>query len=132
MKRASLVLGCAVLAVASADLASAQPFAPGWREIGIRTVRAGTDTDWISTPGAVRFRQLRLCAENAPINLVDLDVFFANGGTQDFDFRGLLGPGACTRALYLEGRRRDIARIRIKYERVARGMAVPVVRVSAR
>jgi hypothetical protein len=131
MKSAWLVLGAWVLATGGAGVAEAQ-FDPGWRVIGSRTVRPGTDTDWIVTPGAVRFRQIRLCAENAPINLVDLDVHFANGGTQDFDFRGLLGTGACTRALTMEGRRRDIARIRIKYERVARGMTAPLVRVSAR
>ena len=96
MKSAWMVIGASVLTLGGSDVANAQ-FVPGWRVIGYRTVRAGTDTDWIATPGAVRFRQLRLCAENAPINIIDLDVFFANGGHQDFDFANFLGAGACTR-----------------------------------
>ena len=132
MKPAWMILGLAVAALAGADMAVAQQFDLGWRVIGFRTVRPGTDTDWIATPGALRFRQLRLCAENAPINILDVDVHFANGGHQDFDFANFLGAGGCTRALNLEGRRRDIARIRIKYERIARAAITPVVRVSAR
>jgi hypothetical protein len=132
MKSAWMILGLPVLALGAADVAGAQPFDLGWKVIGFRTVRPGTDTDWLATPGALRFRQLRLCAENAPIHIVDVDVHFANGGHQDFDFANVLGAGGCTRALNLEGRRRDIARIRIKYERIARGAVVPLVRVSAR
>ena len=132
MKSAWMILGLPVLALGVADVAGAQPFDLGWREIGVRAVRAGTDTDWIPTPGALRFRQLRLCAENAPINIIDVDVHFANGGHQDFNFANFLGAGGCTRALNLEGRRRDIARIRITYERIARAPVTPVVRVSAR
>ena len=131
MKSAWMILGASLAALVGTDVAQAQ-FVPEWRAIGFRTVRAGTDTDWVVTPGAKRFRQLRLCVENAPINLVDVDVYFANGGHQDFDFRGLVGVGGCTRALNLEGRRRDIARVRLRYERIARSMAVPLVRISAR
>lgn len=131
MKSAWMVLGLSALALVGSDAAQAQ-FVPGWKEIGTRTVRPGTDSDWVATPGAVRFRQVRLCAEIGPINILDVDVFFANGGHQDFNFASLLNAGACTRALNLDGQRRDIARIRLKYERVARGAAAPLVRVSAR
>ena len=132
MKSAWWIPGFSVLAVAGADVAGAQPFDLGWKEIGVRTVRPGTDTDWIATPGALRLRQLRLCAENAPISILDVDVHFANGGHQDFNVANVLGAGGCTRALNLEGRRRDIARIRIRYERIARAPVTPVVRVTAR
>ena len=132
MKSAFVVFGLAALSLVGADMAVAQQFDPGWKVIGFRTVRPGTDTDWISTPGALRFRQLRLCAENAPISIIDVDVHFANGGHQDFNFANVLGAGGCTRALNLDGRRRDIARIRIKYERIVKAPITPVVRVSAR
>jgi hypothetical protein len=104
----------------------------GWHVIGHKIVNSGSDTDWIYTPGARRYRQLRLCAYNAPLHMRDFDVYFANGGHQDVRTRDRLAPGTCTREIDLNGRARDITRIRLKYGRIARGFQAPLVRVSAR
>jgi hypothetical protein len=105
----------------------------GWRVIGFKVVNGGSDTDWINTPGARRYRQIRICAFNAPLGMRDVDVYFANGGHQDLNTRDILRPGTCTRALDLNGRARDITRVRLKYGRLARGLhQAPLVRVTAR
>ena len=105
---------------------------PGWRTIAYKTISGGTDTDRIYAPGRQRYTRLRLCSLNAPIRMRDFDVYFANGGHQDVRTRDRLGPGSCTRAIDLSGGRRDITLIRLKYERLARSMQRPLIRVQAR
>lgn len=124
----TLILGTALLALISGPaLAQAN-----WRTIGYKTVARGTDVDTIRTPGDARYRQVRLCSLNRPIRMVDFDVNFENGGQQDVNVRQRIAPGSCTRAIDLKGQRRDIANVRLRYERIQRGLGVPVVRVQAR
>ncbi len=139
-----LAVAAAALAITGATTADAQypPYRPGpgpgygwyqgWRIIGFKVVNGASDTDWIYTPGARRFRQIRVCAFDGPITLRDLDVYYANGGHQDIDTRDVLGPGTCTRPLDLKGYGRDIARIRLKYGQLDRSLRTPTVRVTAR
>jgi hypothetical protein len=103
----------------------------GWRTIAYKTV-SGRDTDTIYAPGRSRQSAVRLCAINAPIRLRDFDIRFENGGTQDANTRERIGAGTCTRAIDLRGNRRDIDRIRLRYEPIARGLRRPLVRVQVR
>jgi hypothetical protein len=103
----------------------------GWRTIGYTRVD-GRDSDTIRLPGITRQRSIRLCAMNAPLHLRDFDIRFANGGRQDVSTRAVLAPGRCTRAVDLRGNRRDIARVRLRYEPIYRASPRPVVRVQVR
>jgi hypothetical protein len=100
--------------------------------IGHKVVNGAADTDTIYTPGARRFRQVRLCVYDGPINLRDFDIYFARGGQQDVHTRAIIHGGDCTRVVDLKGGYRDISRIRLRYGQLARGMGRPTVRVSAR
>ena len=128
----TLLLGAATAAatLASAAPASAQSY--NWRTIAYKTVASGTDRDIINVRGDRRYRQVRLCAFNAPIRMRDFDIRFENGGRQDVRVRQRIGAGTCTRNIDLEGNRRDIERIRLIYERVARSIHRPLIRVQAR
>jgi len=103
----------------------------GWRTIAYKTVN-GRDTDTIYAPGRTRQSAVRLCTINAPIRLRDFDIRFENGRTQDAATRDRLGAGQCTRAIDLRGNRRDIDRIRLRYEPIARGWRRPLIRVQVR
>ena len=105
--------------------------ANGWRTVGFTTVD-GRDTDMINLPGSTRQREIRLCAINQPLGLRDFDIRFANGGRQDVDTRAVLKAGTCTRAVDLNGNRRDIASIRLRYDPIRRSWQRPVVRVQVR
>jgi len=129
-----------ILAAAGATLAATFAAAPaeaqrwndrGWRTIAYATV-GGRDTDTIALPGRTRQTAVRLCTMNAPIRLRDFDIRFENGRTQDANTRARLGAGQCTRAIDLRGNRRDIERIRLRYEPIARGGRRPLVRVQVR
>jgi hypothetical protein len=132
MKRITLF----ALGIAAAGLtilpASAQRWNDnGWRTVGYKTVN-GRDTDTIHLPGRSRQSAVRLCSINAPLHLVDFDIRFENGRTQDANVRSRLSAGQCTRAIDLRGNRRDIERIRMRYEPIARNLRRPLVRVQVR
>ena len=104
-----------------------------WRTIGYTRVD-GRDSDTIRTPGLTRQREIRLCALNAPLQLRDFDIRFANGGRQDVNTRAVLTAGTCTRAVDLKGNRRDIESVRLRYEPASRWTVGyrPIVRIQVR
>ena len=133
MKR-TLMLGLATAAatVAAAAPADAQRWRNGnWQTVGFTTVQ-GRDNDTIRVRGTERFRQLRVCVFNGPIQMRDVDVRFRNGGRQDIATRNLMRAGTCTRNIDLVGNRRDVTAVRLKYAPLQRGWVRPVVRVQAR
>jgi hypothetical protein len=132
MNRISMLALAGISVAMLAMPASAQRWNDrGWRTIAYKTVN-GRDTDTIYAPGRTRQSAVRLCTINAPIRLRDFDIRFANGGRQDAATRARLGAGQCTRAIDLRGNRRDIDRIRLRYEPIARGWRRPLIRVQVR
>jgi hypothetical protein len=131
MKRPLILAAAGAAATLVAFAPAEAQFFRNWRTIAYTQVN-GRDTDTIRLPGTARYRQLRLCVFNGPIEMRDLDVRFRNGGHQDVNVRQLLRPGSCTRNIDLAGRRRDVTSIRIKYSPLARGFARPIVRVQVR
>lgn len=103
----------------------------GWETIGFKAVGAGTDRDVVRVRGDQRHRQVRICALNRSVQMLDVDVRYANGTRQDLPVRRVINAGACSAALDLKGRRRDVRDVSLVYAKFARG-TLPVVRVQAR
>ena len=103
----------------------------GWRTIAVKRVD-GRDTDTIYLPGFTRQRAVRVCAMNAPLHLRNFQIRFANGHRQDVATRAIVAGGTCSRSVDLRGNRRDIERIRLRYEPVLRHAVRPLVRVQIR
>ena len=135
MKR-TFILSAATVAATLVAIAPANAQQWRWNESGWRTIGYtrvdGRDSDTIRLSGVTRQREIRLCAMNSPLRLRDFDVRFANGARQDVDTRAVLQAGRCTRAVDLRGNRRDIDRVRLRYEPIARVAMRPVVRVQVR
>jgi len=130
----TLMLGLitAAATIVAASPADAQRWRGGdWRTVGFTTVQ-GRDNDTIRVRGTERFRQLRVCVFNGPIQMRDVDVRFRNGGHQDIATRDLMRAGTCTRNIDLSGNRRDVTAVRLKYAPLQRGWVRPVVRVQVR
>ena len=72
-----------------------------------------------------------LCVYNQPVRMYDLDVRFHNGGVQDVSVRNVIGAGQCTRAIDLNGQRRDIQSVSLAYRALGFGRGA-LVRVFAR
>ena len=103
----------------------------GWRTIATKEVN-GRDTDTIYLPGFTRQSEVRVCVRRAPLRMRDFQVRFANGRRQDVNTRAIIGADSCTRAVDLRGYRRDIERIRLRYEPILRHAIRPQVRVQIR
>lgn len=101
-----------------------------WETIGTTTIGGKRDRDTITVRGNDRHRQIRVCAVNNSIRLLDLDTGFANGGHQDMRTRQFIRSGDCTAPLDLNGRSRNLASVTIAYEKI-RGI-LPIVRIQAR
>jgi hypothetical protein len=108
------------LGVALACMACATP-AAAWTQIGVREVRDRTDRDVIVVEGPRQFERIKLCVYRNPVHFYDLDVRFANGGSQDVNLRSRINPGECTRAIDLNGDDRNIARVSMLYEETSWG-----------
>src|SRR4051812_5326011 len=130
MKSAVILAAAGAAAIAIAAPADAQRYM-NWRTVAYTTVN-GRDSDVIRVPGTASYRQLRVCVFGGPIQMRDVDVRFRNGGHQDIGTRSLMRAGTCTRNLDLRGNARDVTRIHLKYQPLARGWVRPVVRVQAR
>ena len=112
-----LMLTLGLIAPASAHPRFGGGWGPGsWDVIGTREVQHRTDRDRIFAAGPQRYSQVKLCVYNRPIRLYDLDVVFHNGGHQDVSTRNFLRPGECTRAIDLNGDRRNIQFLNMVYE----------------
>jgi hypothetical protein len=56
-----------------------------------------------------------VCVYNKPVRFLDMDVRFGNGRSQDIGVRNVIGAGQCTRAIDLNGHRRDIRSVSFTY-----------------
>jgi len=133
MKRTFILAAASAAAtIAVAAPVDAQRWNHNWRTVGYGEVR-GYDTDTIRVPGTARYRQMRLCVFNGPIQMRDVDVRYRNGGRQDIRVGELMQAGTCTRNFDLAGNRRDVTSLRLKYAPLARGIhRRPLVRVQVR
>ncbi len=79
-----------------------------WQELGCQRVGFLEAEDVIRVgrrEGA--FRALKLVVRDSKLRLDRMRVVFGDGGTQNFDIRASIPEGAETRAMDLDGRRRD-------------------------
>jgi len=112
-----LVVGALMLMGAVANAAPAA----AWDLLGERIVTDRMDHDEIWLNGHRRFHQIKLCVYRNPVRIYDFDVNYANGGHQDVSVRSRINPGDCTRAIDLNGWRRDIRNIKLRYEETSWG-----------
>lgn len=114
------------------------PFAKGytrpgpWQLVGQRLVDQRLKRDAIPVAGRQTHQQIMICAYNRPVRLNDVDVRFGNGGAQDVAVRNVLQPGTCTRAIDLQGNRRDIRTVTLATQTIGWGHAKALVKIFAR
>ena len=111
MRKAFLgVCGAALLAGVTAGPAVAETV------LGSRKVAYRSETDVIPVPGKRRFGAVRLCVARHAVRFRDVDVVYGNGAKDDIPVRRIIRAGECTRWVDLRGRRRNIARIVLRYD----------------
>lgn len=93
--------------------------AANWERLGCKDVRFLVDRDIVRVGRKDgRFSSIRLKVRNAPVEMFDLRVIFANGKRQDVRVRALIPAGGETRAIDLTGDNRGIDRIEMIYRAI--------------
>lgn len=115
---------------AAAFAASAAP-AFAWDQVAERVVTDRYDVDVVNLPGNRTFTRVKVCVYDNPVHFYDFDIFYHNGGHQDVSVRSRINAGECTRSIDLNGGRRNIDRIKFKYEETSWFIGRAVVRIFA-
>src|SRR5918995_1275135 len=115
MKKATLVL--VVLFAALINSAFAQEPSvmlsnePGWHKIGEVKADFKTEMESISVLGKDRFKSILLKVTDAPINILDVEVFYETGETEKVDVANELKANSETRKIDLRGKDKEIQKV---------------------
>jgi hypothetical protein len=90
-----------------------------WHKLGETTVNFSTDKDEINVTGADKFAALKFKVMDVPIHLMDLEVFFDDGGKQNININFPIKPQGESRVIELQGGERDLKKIVFVYKTVA-------------
>src|SRR6185436_3577744 len=104
-----------------------------WEVLGQREVDFRNDHDTIDVGRSEgRFRQLQLRVKNAPIEVSNMVVTFANDQTFKLPMRQRFAEGSGVRVIDLPGERRAIKRIDFNYKSINRREGKGMVEVLGR
>jgi hypothetical protein len=110
------VLVCTAAIIPDATAQRRDPDDRGWVELGCREVSFNRERDTIRVGRREgRFRAIRLAARGDDIEVMRLEVVYANGNPDELDVRRVIRRGARTAPLGLKGRDRAIERIDMVY-----------------
>ena len=111
MKRAPLLP--AVLA--SVLLAPSVPAHAAWKVLGVVKVDKGLDRDEVNVSSGRGFRQIKLKADAADVEIQSLHVVYGSGEPDKIDVRKTLRAGTTTFPLDLKGSERVIRKVVLWY-----------------
>src|SRR3989337_783817 len=84
---------------------------PGWHKIGEVKADFKMENQSITVLGNDKFQSILLKVTDAPINIVDLQVFYESGETEKIDIKNELQAGSETRKIDLKGANQDIQKV---------------------
>lgn len=88
----------------------------GWHKIGETTVNFKRDRDEIKIIGADRFSAIQFKVEDAPIDLISLEVYYESGDKQDIAVNSPIPARGQSRVIDLNGRERRLDKIVFVYK----------------
>jgi hypothetical protein len=86
-----------------------------WNELGCKTVGFLIDRDRVSVSSAEFYRALRLRSTGLDIEMLEMNVRFANGQTDSYRVNAVIRSGERSRPIDLRGERRRITSIEFIY-----------------
>jgi hypothetical protein len=117
MRLTTILSGFLVISLLSFTTAPGSASAQRWKLIGQKKVNFGVDRDVIHF-GKVKddFRKLMVKVMDGPVKMLDMKVYFDNGGVQDVQLRKLMPAGSSSRVIDLNGSVRNLSKIEFWYE----------------
>ena len=87
----------------------------GWHKIGEVTVNFTKDRDEILVMGADKFESLKFKVLEAPIELIQMDIYFDNGDKQAVPIKQSVKAAGESKVINLKGDERGIKKIVFEY-----------------
>lgn len=91
-----------------------------WHFIGDKIASFGADRDVLWINGKDAFRQIKIRVTNAPLRIIDMDVYFENGDKMNVPLKNTFRQGGESRVIDLDGGVRQIKKITFLYETIGR------------
>ncbi len=105
----------AVLAAIAMVVAAPAAAQSGWTGVGGRRVGGDAGRGTITVRWQAQFREIMFCVEGRAVRLLDADIRFRDGRSQNVRIRSRIPDGGCSRVSAV-GRNRDIATVDIAYD----------------
>ncbi len=119
MKKVMLVLFLAFVGISNSGIAQTKVVLSdkkGWHKIGETTVDFTKDRDEVSIIGADKFAALIFKVEDAPINLMEIEVFYESGDNQKVNVNFPIKAPGQSKEIDLKGGERAIKKILFVYK----------------
>ncbi|MBA2612058.1 MAG: hypothetical protein H0U95_08810 [Bacteroidetes bacterium] len=119
MKKVALILFLAVAGLNNSAFAQTKVVLSdktGWHKIGETTVDFGKDRDEVSIIGADRFAALIFKVDDAPIDLIEIEVFYESGDNQKVKVNFPIKAPGQSKTIDLNGGERSIKKILFVYK----------------
>lgn len=104
----------------------------GWRMIGEKQARRSLDRDEVRVRADRAYGAIRLRVFHAPVEFLNVQIHFRNGGQREIDVRQFIEKGGATRIIDLPGEKRFIEKIVFWYKTPALARERATVQVWAR
>jgi hypothetical protein len=88
----------------------------GWHKIAETTVSFKKESEEIIVLGADKFASIKLKVKDAPIDLVNLDIYFKDGKKQHVNIAMPIKTEGETRVIDIDGGERDIKKVEFVYK----------------
>jgi hypothetical protein len=88
----------------------------GWHKIAETTVSFKKETDEVMIIGADKFASIKIKIKDAPIDLVDLDIYFKDGKKQHVNIAMPIKVEGESRVIDIDGGERDLKKIDFVYK----------------
>lgn len=89
-----------------------------WKFIGDKVVNYRLDHDVIQADDTIEYRQIRIRVTEAPINVMELKIYFDNGSVQDVSIRNPIKQDGESRVIDLNGGLRHLSKIEFWYSTI--------------
>ncbi|MEO6303225.1 MAG: hypothetical protein ABIP51_08630 [Bacteroidia bacterium] len=119
MKKIAFILFLAVAGLNNSGIAQTKVVLSdktGWHKIGETTVDFGKDRDEVSVVGADKFAALIFKVDDAPIDLIDIEVFYESGDNQKVSVNFPIKAAGQSKSIDLNGGERSIKKIIFVYK----------------
>lgn len=91
----------------------------GWHKIGETTVDFTKDRDEVSIIGANKFAALIFKVEDAPVHIMDIEIFYESGDNQKVNVNFPVKAPGQTKEINLKGGERSIKKIVFVYKTIS-------------